>query len=78
MTYFLLLPRPDAFSSLALSDTEEAELPSSEYTQLPVSEEEAGEAVVETVQLKPKTLTIGDKWQLLKPMLPRYMAPLCM
>jgi battenin len=77
LTYFLLLPRPDAFSPLATSDTEEA-VPSSEYVPLPVSEEDAGEAVVETAPLKTKTLTIGDKWQLLKPMLPRYMAPLCM
>lgn len=77
LTYFLLLPRPDAFSSLVISDTEEA-VPSSEYTQLPVSEEDAGEAVVETAPLKTNTLTMSDKWQLVKPMLPRYMAPLCM
>ncbi|KAI9442411.1 batten's disease protein Cln3 [Lactarius indigo] len=76
LTYFLLLPRPDVFSPLAFSDTEEAGLPSSEYTQLPVSEEDAGEAVVETAPLTAKTLTISDKWELLKPMLPRYMAPL--
>jgi hypothetical protein len=49
----------------------------SEYTQLPVSEEDAGEAVAETAPLKTKALTIGEKWQLLKPMLPRYMLPLC-
>lgn len=77
LTYFLLLPRPDAFSSLAISDPEEAVL-SSEYAPLPVSEEDAGEAVVETAPLKTKALTMADKWQLLKPMLPRYMAPLCM
>lgn len=77
LTYFLFLPRPDAFSSLAISDTEEA-VPSSEYIQLPISEEDEGVAVVETTPLKTKTLTIGDKWQLVKPMLPRYMAPLCM
>ena len=77
LTYFLLLPRPDAFSSLVISDAEEA-VASSEYTQLPVSEEDAGEAVVETAPLKTKTLSMSDKWQLLKPMLPRYMAPLCM
>lgn len=76
LTYFLLLPRPDAFSSLTFSDTEEAGLLSSEYTPLPVSEEDAGEAVVETAPLRAKTLTLGDKWQLLKPMLPRFMAPL--
>ncbi|KAN0129210.1 batten's disease protein Cln3 [Lactarius tabidus] len=75
LTYFLLLPRPDAFSSLVISDAEEA-VPSSEYTQLPVSEEDEGEAMVETAPLKAKTLTMSDKWELLKPMLPRYMAPL--
>ncbi|KAI0305535.1 CLN3 protein-domain-containing protein [Multifurca ochricompacta] len=60
LAYFLLLPRTDAFSSLVLPDIEDATPPLSEYTQLPVSEEDAGEP-----------------WQLVKPMLPRYMAPLC-
>ncbi|KAH8985949.1 batten's disease protein Cln3 [Lactarius hatsudake] len=72
LTYFLLLPRPDALSSLVFSDPEEAGLPSSEYTPLPVSEEDAGGAVVGTA----KALSLSDKWELLKPMLPRYMAPL--
>lgn len=76
LTYFLLLPRPDALSSLVFSDPEEAGLPSSEYTPLPVSEEDTGEAVVETAPLTAKTLSLSDKWELLKPMLPRYMAPL--
>ncbi|KAH9176636.1 batten's disease protein Cln3 [Lactarius sanguifluus] len=77
LTYFLLLPRPDALSSLVFSDPEEAGLPSSEYAPLPVSEEDAGEAVVGTTPLTAKTLSLSDKWELLKPMLPRYMAPLC-
>jgi len=42
-----------------------------------VSEEDAGVAVVEPVPLKTKALSIWDKWQLLKPMIPRYMMPLC-
>ncbi|KAH8979629.1 batten's disease protein Cln3 [Lactarius akahatsu] len=77
LTYFLLLPRPNELSSLVFSDPEEAGLPSSEYTPLPVLEEDAGEVVVETAPLTAKTLSLSDKWELLKPMLPRYMAPLC-
>ena len=65
------------FSTIVLPDIEDNTPPTSEYTQLPVSEEDAGEAVVGSAPLKTKALSIGEKWQLLKPMLPRYMAPLC-
>ncbi|KAI0268635.1 batten's disease protein Cln3 [Gloeopeniophorella convolvens] len=75
VTYFLLLPRPDTFASV-LPDPEEASLSTLEYTQLPVSEEDAGEAVAETAPLKAPALTMADKWRLLKPMLPRFMIPL--
>ncbi|KAI0000431.1 batten's disease protein Cln3 [Russula vinacea] len=57
LTYFLLLPRPHAFSTLVLPEIEEFVSSRSEYAQLPA-------------------LSIGDKWQLLKPMIPRYMMPL--
>ena len=77
LTYFLLLPRPDVFSTLLLPDIEDAAPPPSEYTQLPVSDDDAEEAVAETAQLNTKALSIKEKWELLKPMLPRYMLPLC-
>jgi len=76
LTYFLLLPRPQAFSSLILPEIEDSASSRSEYTRLPVSEENAGVAVVEPAPLTTKALSIGDKWQLLKPMIPRYMMPL--
>lgn len=76
LAYILLLPRPQAFSSLILPEIEDAASSRSEYTQLPVSDENAGVAVVEPVLLTTKALSIGDKWQLLKPMIPRYMLPL--
>ncbi|KAI0283624.1 CLN3 protein-domain-containing protein [Russula aff. rugulosa BPL654] len=76
LTYFLLLPSPQAFSSLILPEIEDSASSRSEYTQLPVSEENAGVAVVEPAPLMTKALSIGDKWQLLKPMIPRYMMPL--
>ncbi len=77
LTYFLLLPRPHAFSALVLPELENSTSSRSEYTQLPVSEEDAGVAVVEPAPLTTKALSLGDKWQLLKPMIPRYMMPLC-
>ena len=77
LTYFLLLPRPHAFSTFILPEIEGFASSGSEYTQLPVSEEDDGEAVVETAPLTAKALSVGDKWQLLKPMIPRYMMPLC-
>jgi battenin len=66
------------FSTIVLPDIEDNTPSTSEYTQLPVSEEDAGEAVADSAPLKTKALSIGEKWQLLKPLLPRYMAPLCM
>ena len=77
LTYILLLPNPQAFSSLILPEIEDSASSRSEYTQLPVSEENAGVAVIEPAPLMTKALSIGDKWQLLKPMIPRYMMPLC-
>ncbi len=65
------------FSTLVLPDIEDNAPSTSEYTQLPVSEEDAAVAVVESALLKTKALSIGDKWQLLKPLIPRYMVPLC-
>jgi battenin len=76
LTYVLLLPRPQAFSSLILPEIEDSASSRSEYTQLPLSEENAGVAVAGPVPLTTKALSIGDKWQLLKPMIPRYMMPL--
>ncbi|KAI9509166.1 batten's disease protein Cln3 [Russula earlei] len=70
LTYFLLLPRPHSFSTLVLPDMEDSAPSTSEYTPLPVSDEDAG---VETSLVKTKALSIAAKWQLLKPMLPRYM-----
>lgn len=77
LTYFLLLPRPQVFSSLILPGIEDSASSRSEYTQLPVSEENEDVAMVEPAPLTTKALSIGDKWQLLKPMIPRYMMPLC-
>jgi hypothetical protein len=65
------------FSTLVLPDIDDAVPSTSEYTQLPVSEDDAGEAMAETAPLKTKALSIRDKWELLKPMLLRYMLPLC-
>ena len=77
LTYFLLLPRPHAFSTLVLPEIEEFASSRPEYFQLPVSEEDDSVPVVEPAPLTTKALSIGDKWQLLKPMVPRYMVPLC-
>ncbi|KAH9994961.1 CLN3 protein-domain-containing protein [Russula compacta] len=73
LTYFLLLPRPHAFSTLVLPSVEDSVPPTSEYTPLPVSEEDA---VMGPAPSKTKALSIADKWQLLKPMISRYMVPL--
>lgn len=73
VAYYVLLPHPEDFASVPIpasydADAEEAV---AEYTTLPTSED--GELI-------PKSsvaLSFEDKWQLVKPLLPKYMLPLC-
>ncbi|KAI6015037.1 batten's disease protein Cln3 [Pisolithus orientalis] len=76
LTYFLLLPRPAAFldpttsiaySALPFDDPEIPTIDTSEASSL-LENEPKSEAVF---------LTAADKWRLLKPMLFKYMLPLC-
>ncbi|KAH9834839.1 batten's disease protein Cln3 [Rhodofomes roseus] len=84
LTYFLLLPKPSAVSSVDLPSTT---LPDSvvaaEYTALSSSEEDAlGQVPVQdTAAIGAKTgvgvaLSMEDKWRLVKPLVGRYMMPL--
>lgn len=83
LTYFLLLPRPTSFAHTSLPP--EA-LPDSvvgaEYTALPTSEEDEEEpanAREESEVMKPSNIALSmeDKWRLVKPLIGRYMMPLC-
>lgn len=81
LTYFFLLPHLRTFSDVAFSSEVEQDV---EYTPLPVheAEEEVEEEDLRTVVERPDklynvTLSLQDKWTLVKPLLMKYMLPLC-
>jgi battenin len=73
IAYVFLLPRPSAFSDPE-ADFERFE-PAS-YTPLATTEDEDVDELLDS-KLSPVSLTAADKWRLLKPMLLKYMLPLC-
>ncbi|KAE9406551.1 batten's disease protein Cln3 [Gymnopus androsaceus JB14] len=78
-TYFFLLPSSSAFLySMPQSSYDEqgSALP---YTPLPANEEEIGEeeGILRAVPRKNFSLSFNDKLRLVKPLLMRYMLPLC-
>jgi len=84
LTYFLFLPPNAAFFSLppgsyeALVSSSEAvsDLP---YTSLATNEEEIREEedVLAPLPKGEVALNLDDKWRLVKPLLSKYMLPLC-
>lgn len=83
LTYLFLLPRPTVFASLTLPDLEEEEATEDaplEYVPLPSGEDaaDAGEATLYTSPMKASvSLTARDKLRLVRPLLLKYMLPLC-
>jgi len=72
------MPRPPALEAVHLIVDEEAIV--SEYRPLPTLEEEQGlESVQPTLAgpTKISSLTLQDKWLLVRPLLMKYMFPLC-
>lgn len=77
LTYFFLLPQPSVSNHDEEGDgTELLVASSTEYTPLPTDENEST-----TVEYRRSRRTValsaGDKWRLVKPMIPKYMLPLC-
>ena len=85
LTYFLLLPNASAFlDSLAPSTYEEflsppPPLSAMPYTPLAAEEDDAGEEEgrLESGPKRGIALSARDKWRLVKPLLLKYMLPLC-
>lgn len=81
ITYFFVLPRPDKFSAGATYDDDTEGALSAHYTRLPneVVDEEDAVPVTESEAhvTAPIALSMEDKWRLAKPMLTKYMLPLC-
>jgi battenin len=78
LAYFFLLPRPDAFSSLSTGQADDIEDSLQPYSLLATAEDVDEEAP--SSLSNPKTgfaLSSADKWRLVKPLLFKYMLPLC-
>ena len=84
VAYWFLLPRPAEFVSLSLPTDYEDEAigaPStSEYAPIPTDEgDDDGQNGRYRTQIEKSAvaLSVPDKWRLVKPLLLRYMFPLC-
>ncbi|KAJ7777956.1 batten's disease protein Cln3 [Mycena maculata] len=79
LTYYVLLPQPTAFlaSSAAYEDLPSANMP---YTPLPTADDDMLGEEEGSSPAGPKhsvSLSARDKWRLVRPLLVRYMLPLC-
>ena len=77
LTYFFLLPQPSSVYNQGEEDgdTELPSTPSAEYTPLPTDEDEGTTDGYRHSRIV--ALSASDKWRLVKPMIPKYMLPLC-
>lgn len=74
ITYLFLLPASTMFSDLV--DPDEDYASAAEYAPLATADDEDSENVIAD-KVAPIGLSAQDKWRLLKPMLLKYMLPLC-
>ena len=83
LTYTLLLPKPAAFRTVALAepyDDETIGAPiTASYAPIPTEDnlEEIEGSILTSPPKRPISLSLQDKWQLVKPLLMKYMLPLC-
>jgi battenin len=76
LAYFFLLPRPDAFSPTQHADDIEDSL--QPYSLLATAEDIDEEVPSSLSHAKTGfALSSADKWRLVKPLLLKYMLPLC-
>ncbi|CAL1709988.1 unnamed protein product [Somion occarium] len=74
LTYRLLMPRPSAFASTSFPSEEQDSADTVPYVPLPTDDDTGIEdGLISKVALG---LSPSDKWQLVKPLLPKYMLPL--
>lgn len=83
LTFFLVTPRPDALSSLSLPaeyGNESLGVPSTvPYSAIPTEDvDDDHDSSMSNVRTeKSFALSASDKWRLVKPLLLKYMLPLC-
>lgn len=79
LTYLFLLPPPGDYSDIVGSEDTWANA-ASEYSAIPEDEDESNGAAVVGVSaavMPLPGLSLADKWRLVRPLLPKYMLPLC-
>ena len=80
ITYFFLLPSPLTFLSFPSDTSALLSPPAGEYTPIATVEDELLGEEEGTLSPGPKrgvALSLADKWRLVKPLLGKYMLPLC-
>ncbi|GJE93453.1 batten's disease protein Cln3 [Phanerochaete sordida] len=74
LAYYLLLPQPEVFAALPIfsaDEEEETTLIAAEYTAVPTDDED-----VPVIPKSAVALSLPDKWELVKPLMLKYMVPL--
>ena len=71
VAYYFILPHPEVFASVPNLSSYEEEDVDAAYTPLPMDEG------VTDVPKSSVALSFEDKWELVKPLLLKYMLPLC-
>ena len=71
VAYYFILPHPEVFASVSIPSSFEEEEIDAPYAPLPTDDG------VENVPKASVALSFEDKWALVKPLLSKYMLPLC-
>lgn len=72
LAYYLILPQPEVFAAVPIPSAYEEGEVAAEYTSLPTDEDATTPLPKSSI-----ALTFEDKWDLVKPLLLKYMLPLC-
>lgn len=76
ITYFFILPRPELFESVTIPAEDDDDYlaagPTTPYVPLPTDDDDTHVPIKHHV-----ALSAADKWMLVKPLLLKYMLPLC-
>ena len=81
LAYLFFLPQPSEFQNTSFPDAYDDESieapPTVPYTSLSTSADDLPHEDLTGVLLIPVSLSASDKWRLVKPLLSKYMLPLC-
>jgi len=77
LAYFFLLPHPSSISKRDEDDDDAGPVVGSSAEYLPLPTDEGGGVTAGYRHSRNVALSASDKWRLVKPMIPKYMLPLC-